>query len=55
MAPCGHATVPPSQHLLHLFASDFRFCYGRYVGLPPLPHGITVVAGSQAQGPSWTF
>ena len=32
------------------FASDFRFCYGRYVGLPPppLPQGVTVVAGIQA-------
>jgi len=31
------------------FISDFRFCYGSYIGLPPPPlkAGITIVAGEQ--------
>jgi hypothetical protein len=31
------------------FISDFRFCYGTYIGLPPppLPSGIKIVAGDQ--------
>ncbi len=33
----------------NLFISDFRFCYGSYIGLPPppLPSGIRVIAAQQ--------
>jgi hypothetical protein len=32
------------------FVSDFRFCFGRYIGLPPppLPDGISVFAADQS-------